>query len=65
MTAFLYLLVSQATPQGEGPGDDIVFSGVESGCHFEDEEECQPGSGSNQDALIQPVSEVRGTTPTR
>ncbi|ELU16319.1 hypothetical protein CAPTEDRAFT_22004, partial [Capitella teleta] len=44
------------TPQGEGPGDDIVFSGVESGCHFEDEEECVHGSGaSTQDALIRPV----------
>ena len=54
----------QTTPRGDG-SDDLVFSGAESGC-FYDQEECQnEGSGSTQDALVKAVSEVHMTGPTR
>ncbi|XP_074654685.1 neurexin-3-like [Tubulanus polymorphus] len=51
---------SQTTPKQDGGTDDIIFSGAGSGCHGDDEDECDPGLPG--DNIITPIVKIH-TTP--
>jgi len=53
----------KTTPRGDGPGDDIIFSGGGSGCQYEDEDDCSRAGSGATDSFIQPIAKVI-TTPT-
>ena len=58
----MLLLSLQTTPRGDGVTDDIVFSGVGSGCSYDDEDDCSTAGSGDKDAFVRPIVKVK-TTP--
>ena len=51
----------QTTPRGEGGTDDIIFSGVGSGCSSDDEDDCSYVGSGDKDVLVSPIVKVQTT----
>ena len=49
------------TAEGDGT-DDLVISGMGSGCQYEDEDDCAHHASGTTDSLIKPVAKIV-TTP--
>ena len=42
--------------------DDIIFSGVGSGCAYDDEDDCSTAGSGDKDSLVRPIVKIK-TTP--